>query len=182
MKDLLLVIDMQKVYEEGEPWACRGVDRVSQNILRLLAAGRAENTIFTRFDAVADPVGAWEDYNREFSDVNADPRLAEIVDALAGAAAEYPVCTKHTYSSLPIPQVAEAVARADRVVVTGVVAECCILSTVEGLIDAGAKVVYLTDAVAGQTAEFEQAVEKIVASFSPIHTSVMTVDDYLAGR
>ena len=96
MKDLLLVIDMQKVYEEGEPWACRGVDRVSQNILRLLEAGRAEKTIFTRFDAVADPVGAWADYNREFADITADPRLAEIVDALAGAAAEYPVYTKHT--------------------------------------------------------------------------------------
>ena len=99
MKDLLLVIDMQKVYEEGEPWACRGVGRVSQNILRLLGSGRAQETIFTRFDAVADPVGAWADYNREFADVNADPRLAQIVDALAQAAAQYPVYTKHTYSS-----------------------------------------------------------------------------------
>ena len=61
MKDLLLVIDMQKVYEEGEPWACRGVGRVSQNILRLLGSGRAQETIFTRFDAVADPGGGWAD-------------------------------------------------------------------------------------------------------------------------
>ena len=46
--------------------------------------------------------------------------------------------------------------------------------------DAGAKVVYLKDAVAGQTAEFEQMVETIVASFAPIHTCVMTVEEYLS--
>lgn len=180
MKDLLLVIDMQKVYEEGAPWACRDVDRVSGRILRLLESGQADKTIFTRFDAAADPVGCWAGYNEAYADINADPRLGELVDALAPAAKAYPIFSKQTYSSLSIPELAEAAAQADRVVVTGVVAECCILATVLGLVDAGAKVVYLKDAVAGQTAAFEQMVETIVASFAPIHTCVMTVEEYLS--
>ena len=49
MKDLLLVIDMQKVYEEGAPWACRGVDRVSSAIRRLLDSGRAAQTARTKW-------------------------------------------------------------------------------------------------------------------------------------
>lgn len=182
MKDLLLVIDMQKVYEEGAPWACRGVDRVSGQILRLLDCKKAAQTIFTRFDAAADPVGCWAGYNEAYADINADPELAELVDALAPAAKAYPIYSKQTYSSLSIPELAKAAAEADRVLVTGVVAECCILATVLALVDAGAKVVYLKDAVAGQTAEFEQMVETIVASFSPIHTCVMTVEEYLAEK
>ena len=180
MKDLLLVIDMQKVYEEGAPWACRGVDRVSSAIRQLLDSGRAAQTIFTRYDASTEPVGCWAAYNEAYADINADSRLSELVDALAPIAENYPIFSKQTYSSLSIPELAKAVSEADRVLVTGVVAECCVLATVLALVDAGAKVVYLKDAVAGQTAEFEQMVETIVASFAPIHTCVMTVEEYLS--
>ena len=182
MKDLLLVIDMQKVYAEGEPWACRETDRVCDNLLRVLDSGKPDKVIFTRFDAPEEPVGCWAEYNSTYAQINADQRLGELMDPIAKASEGYPVYSKQTYSSLPIPEVASAVAAADRVVVTGVVAECCILATVEGLIDAGAKVVYLKDAVAGQSVEFEQMVEKIVASFAPIHTSVMTVEEYLSEK
>ena len=180
MKDLLLVIDMQKVYEEGAPWACRQVDRVADNIDRLLKAGRAEEVLFTRFDPPVQPVGQWAEYNRENAAINADTRLAQIVDTLAWATACYPVYSKSTYSSLSIPQLAQAAARADRVLVSGVVAECCVLATVMGLIDAGSKVVYLTDAVAGQTETFEQTVQAVVGALAPVHTRLMTVEEYLA--
>lgn len=39
--------------------------------------------------------------------------------------------------------------KARHLVISGVVAECCVLSTVLSAIDAGCKVIYLTDAVAG---------------------------------
>lgn len=180
MKDLLLVIDMQKVYEEGAPWACREVDRVAERINRLLAAGRPQEVIFTRFDPPADPVGAWADYNRENAAINADPQLARIVEPLAGAAGRYPVYSKSTYSSLSIPQLAQAAARADRVLVSGVVAECCVLATAMGLIDAGAKLLYLTDAVAGQSEAMEGMVQTILGALAPVHTQLLTVEEYLA--
>ena len=75
---------------------------------------------------------------------------------------------------------AEATAAADRVLLTGVVAECCVIATAMALIDAGAQVVYLKDAVAGQSAAFEERVEEILGALSPVHTSVMTVAEYLA--
>ncbi len=180
MKDLLLVIDLQKVYADGEPWACRETDRVCERVIQLLDSGKPAQTIFTRFDAPVSPVGRWAEYNRAFADINADPRLAELMDPIARASAGYPIYSKDTYSSLTIPEVAEAAAVADRVLLTGVVAECCVIATAMALIDAGAQVVYLKDAVAGQSAAFEERVEEILGALSPVHTSVMTVAEYLA--
>lgn len=182
MKDLLLVVDMQNVYREGEPWACRNADETAERIEKVLSAGKAQDVIFTVFKAPEKPIGAWRDYNREYADINSDERFNSLMQIFLPYAEHYPVYEKSTYSSWSVPQVQEAVKQADRVVVCGVVAECCILATVESLIDAGAKVVYLKDAVAGQTEQFEWMVEKIVESFSTIHTELMTVEEYLAGK
>lgn len=181
MKDLLLVIDMQHVYEPGQPWACPKIMDACTNIIKLLESGRADQVIFTRFDAAEDPAGAWADYNREYADINADPDMARIIAPLEELSKQHTVCSKHTYSSFAVPEVAEASARAGHVVVTGVVAECCVLSTVEALIDAGCHVIYLDDAVAGQTPELEQMVRQIISGFSPVHTQVMSTREYLDG-
>ena len=182
MKDLLLIVDMQNVYREGEPWACLDTDKAAAKIKRLLEAGKADEVIFTVFEASENPAGTWEEYTREYADINKDVRLNALMEELVpytnGKKADYPVYGKSTYSSYSIAQVQEAVSRAERVVVCGVVAECCILATVESLIDAGAKVIYLKDAIAGQTKEMESAVEKIVESFSTMHTELMTVEAY----
>lgn len=180
MKDLLLVIDLQKVYAEGEPWACRETDRVCERVVRLIDSGKPDKIIFTRFDAPEHPVGRWAEYNRAFADINADPRLAEMMQPIAEISKDYPVYSKQTYSSLTIPEVAAAAAAADRVLVTGVVAECCVIATAMALIDAGCEVIYLKDAVAGQSAAFEERVEEILGALAPVHTRVMTVAEYLA--
>ncbi len=92
----------------------------------------------------------------------------------------YPVYSKSAYSSYAIEEVREAVAEADRVLLGGVVAECCVLATLISLIDAGVKVLYMQDAIAGQSPEWEDRIEKIATSFSSIHTEVTTVADYLS--
>ena len=127
--DLLLVIDLQNVYTEGQPWACCHIRQAARNIRRLLDAGVCGEVLFTRFVPPAQPEGMWRE--------------------------RYPLLDKSVYSSFSIPKVREAAARADRVVVTGVVAECCVLSTVLAGIDLGHRMVYLTDAVAGVTPESE---------------------------
>ena len=180
MKDLLLVVDMQNVYREGEPWACRNTETVAGKIEKLLKSEKADEVIFTVFEAPKNPTGCWKEYSREYADINADAYQNALMDIFLPYKEKYPVYSKSTYSSFSVAKVREAAERADRVVVCGVVAECCILATVESLIDSGTKVVYLKDAVAGQTEEFEQIVEKIVTSFSTMHTEVMTVEEYLA--
>ena len=64
-------------------------------------------------------------------------------------------------------------------VITGVVAECCVLSTVMALIDEGIPVVYLTDAVSGVSADTQAAVELILAGMEPVHVRLMTTAAYL---
>lgn len=185
MKDLFLIIDMQKVYREGQPWECRNINTVIKNILRILPAGQAalstlpDSVVFTRYIAPADPVGTWKRYNQHYAAINADPVMSELIDEFKPFTSRYPVFDKTTYSSCTIPQLQELLQNVKRVVIAGVVAQCCVLATLIGLIDRGIEVVYLKDAVAGQNQDSEQMTEAIVDSFSPIHTKIMTVNEYL---
>ena len=53
------------------------------------------------------------------------------------------------------------------------------VSTVLSAIDAGCKVIYLTDAVAGLSEASRTETEKIVSYFAPLHTELMTTEEYL---
>ena len=152
--DLLLVIDMQNVYTKGQEWACEGVEAASASILRLLNSQMPEQVIFTRYLAAEHPEGLpW--------------------------VKTHPVYTKSVYSSFAVPEVVKAAKKARRLVISGVVAECCVLSTVLSAIDAGCKVIYLTDAVAGLSEASRTETEKIVSYFAPLHTELMTTEEYL---
>ena len=70
----------------------------------------------------------------------------------------------------------------DRILLAGVVAECCVLSTLMAAMDAGKKVVYLTDCVAGQSEEYERAVQKIAEIYVPMHTLVLDSTAYLSSN
>lgn len=183
-RDLILVIDMQNVYGDGGQWCCPGVPAATEKILTLLNSEKvsASDVIFTRFLAPQDPVGVWQQYNVENEEVNTDPYSNAMMESFAPYLQRYPLLTKSTYSSLEIPEVAEAAKKADRVVVTGVVAECCVLATVMALIDMGASVIYLTDGVAGINKETEQAVELVLSGLEPLHVRRMTVDQYITNR
>ena len=63
----------------------------------------------------------------------------------------------------------EELKKFDTIYVTGLVAECCILSTVFGLIDMGKKVVYCINGIAGQNEEKEKAAIEVLEALSPIH-------------
>ena len=66
-----------------------------------------------------------------------DPVANALMDPFRSLPDCYPIYTKHVYSALHIPEVRAAAEQADRVAVAGVVAECCVLSTVFSLIDLG---------------------------------------------
>lgn len=178
--DLLLVIDMQNIYTTGQKWACLDTEGAAERVNRIIDAGVCSSVIFTRFLADPNPDGVWADYNRQYEEINNNQWANEMVPQLSGALARYPLYTKSVYSSLAIPEVLDAAKQADRVVVTGVVAECCVLSTVFALIDAGIYVVYLTDGVSGLDKEKEAATELTLSGLSPLHLSMMTTEEYLA--
>lgn len=180
--DLLLIIDMQNVYTKGQEWACEGVETASASILHLLESQTPEQVIFTQYLAPEHPEGVWKEYNEVNAAVNADPWLNEMMPEFLPWTKKYPVYTKSVYSSFAIPEVVEAAKNAGRLVISGVVAECCVLSTVLSAIDAGCKVIYLTDAVAGLSEASRKETEKIISYFAPLHTELMTTEEYLKGQ
>ncbi|MBQ0004581.1 MAG: cysteine hydrolase [Clostridiales bacterium] len=185
MKDLLLVIDMQKVYTAGGHWQCEGTEAAAERIRGLIREkGEELEVVFTRFDPPVNPDGVWAEYNQVNAEVNADEAAAEMMGCFADMTGEgadkYPLYSKSIYSAADIPELQEALYRADRIAVCGVVAECCVLATVMALIDKGLKVVYLTDAVAGESAETASAVELVLAGLDPLHVCRMTVEDFIS--
>lgn len=178
--DLLLVIDMQNIYTTGQKWACLDTEGAADRINTIIDSGKCSDVIFTRFLASDHPEGVWKEYNKKYECVNQDAWANEMVPQFADNLKKYPLYTKSVYSSLAIPEVLAAARKADRVIVTGVVAECCVLSTVFALMDAGIYVVYLTDGVSGLDKEKEAATELTLSGLSPLHVSMMTVAEYLA--
>ena len=181
MRDLLLIIDMQKVYEDGQPWCCPAFNQVRDNIITLLTADTPPDLVaFTRYVAPTHPVGTWKNYNQKYTDINNAAELSELTEVLKPYATLSRVYNKSTYSALGVPalQAMLKLNRIDRIIITGVVAQCCVLSTVMGLIDTGIPIIYLKDAVAGQSADFEEMTTAVIQSFAPIHTSIMTTAEY----
>ena len=178
-KDLLLIIDMQNIYTTGQEWACLDAEGAADRLNRNIDSGKCKNVIFTRFLATEEPEGVWKDYNVKYANINADTWGNEMMPQFSEALKKYPLYTKSVYTSLAIPEVLEACKKADRVIVGGVVAECCVIATVWALIDAGIKTVYLTDGVSGFDRAKEDATELTLSGLCPLHVEMMTVKDYL---
>lgn len=191
-EDTILVIDMQKVYQPGNPWACAHVNEAAQQIETLLdhvlELRGAPSVLLTRYIAAADEdaQGVWADYNRENRAINENPVMNEFIPAIARYVEEFPYIDKCTYSCFSNEYVRVAADRSmvhdGRVVLTGVVAECCVLSTFFEGTDAGYRFVYLTDACAGVDADSERAVQTILQGLSPLHVELMTTAEYIAER
>ena len=177
MNDLILVIDMQNAYREGMPWACHAFGDTISNIKKLLDSGR--DAAFTLFIPPAKPFGAWNEYMRVNKSINENEWAGKLIDELVPYTEHYPVFEKSTYSSLSNPVFRELAHKYERLVVTGVVAECCVLSTVLSAIHEGLPFVYLKDAVSGLSPVTESESEAIVSYMTPVHGTIMTVDEYL---
>ena len=104
--NLLLIIDMQNVYLPGQPWSCPGILSAWEKIEALLNSKNTyfENVIFTRFLPTDNPKGTWADYNREYRDINENPWMSEMIPACKPYLEQYPLYTKHQYSSYTIPE------------------------------------------------------------------------------
>lgn len=180
--DLLIVIDMQNVYLEGQPWGCTATSEIVRKIKNLIDNHVSDNVIFTRYMPPENPVGTWKQYNIENEEINKNAWMSEMMDAWKPYLEQYRIFTKDKYSSYTNAEVKTLAANARRVVLCGVVAECCVLFTLLGGIDAGNKMIYLKDACSGVSREHELMVEKIAAYYAPMHTEVMTCEEYVKSR
>jgi len=182
--DLLLVIDMQNAYTADGPWTCPNMAGATEKIIALIESGQFSEIVFTRFDAPADPVGTWKDYNEINREVNEDVWMNEVVPELVPYLDQYPMVSKSTYSSMTVPDIQAAaercIARGGSVVLTGVVSECCVLSTAFQAIDMGCPVVYITDACAGCSDDTEAAVVSVLAGLDYVQTTILDTAGYLA--
>ena len=177
--DLILVIDMQNAYAEGGVWQCRGVEQCSANICRILENVKDEKVLLTKYVAPDNPVGVWKDYNEINREVNEDSFANELMPEYLPYVEKYPCIDKDTYSAAYNKQVRDAAKAAKRVVLTGVVAECCVLATAMSLIDMGCYVVYIKDAVAGISRRTCDATELVLRGLDYVHTKIMTTDEYV---
>lgn len=184
--DLLLITDMQNVYKKGGKWECLDTEGSAERIKNLInhfEKNHNSNIIFTEFIANSRAKGIWRNYNVKYSDVNNDVYANQIVQELKPYLDKYPCYTKDKYSSLCNKKVLKACKKASakggRVVLTGVVAECCVLFTAMALIDEGIYCIYLTDAVSGLDKPKEEATELVFKGLSPLHIQMMTVEEYL---
>lgn len=178
--DLLLVTDMQNVYLEGQPWECSSMAQTIRNIRELIDSGVPDNVIFTKFVPAENPTGTWKQYRIKNRAVNSDPWLSDIVAELKIYLDTFPLFTKHNYSSYANREVAALAAKAHRVLLCGVVAECCVLFTLLSGIDAGNKMVYLADACSGSSHAHEKMIAELAGYYATTHTQVMTCREYMA--
>jgi nicotinamidase-related amidase len=174
----LVVVDMQHVFADAEsPWATPGYASASAGVQRLLPAFESA-TVFTRFVAPEHPTGAWIPYYREWPDQlrpEADP-IWDITPELAVGAA--PVVSAPTFGKWG-PDLAAATRGAERLVVTGVSTDCCVLSTALAAADAGRFVVVPEDACAGLSEADHRRALDAMALYGPLIT-ISSVDAVLA--
>ena len=179
-EDLLLVVDFQNIYLPGYDWACPSMPADMEHTMKLLDAQCAPECVMTKYVAPAEPTGRWRQYNEAYREINANAFLAQFPEALAPYAARTTVVEKSTYSSMDAPEVLAAMEGKKAVVLAGVVADCCVLATMMDAMDLGYEVVYLYDCIAGVSAQSEAEIRALAEVFSPIHTTVMSSDEYLS--
>lgn len=180
MKDILLAIDIQNAYKTGQPWGCPNIDAVITNTIKLLESDKFDTVFFTRHIPSPTPAGTWKKYNDHYDQINSSPYLSHLVSELLPHTQHHTVLEKSTYSAATALPPALFQPPLPRIVITGVVAHCCVLSTIMSLIDKGNEIIYLVDAIAGQHTDFEDMTRSIIKTFSPIHTRILTTPEYLS--
>lgn len=182
MCTLNLIVDMQNAYLPNQPWECPNIMEVIPNIELLCQqasnSDSSNSIVFTRYIASTNPVGTWKYYNQKYYDINSSKYLNEIIEALKPYTKKYPVYDKSTYSCYADSTLKSIIDQYDTISICGVVADCCILSTMLSLIDTGKQIVYLNDAIGEYGRGSKKAVDNIVKNMS-IHVKSLSVKEYL---
>ena len=119
--------------------------------------------------AFQNPKGQWKLYNQKYDNINSNKYLNDYIQDLKKYLSNDNLFIKSGYSALSNSDLLETLDKFDTIYITGVIAECCVLSTIFGLVDMGKKIVYCRNGIAGQNEEMEKAVTKVLEEISPLH-------------
>ncbi|MDR1808626.1 MAG: cysteine hydrolase [Propionibacteriaceae bacterium] len=166
MQGTLAVIDMQKVFgTEGSDWYTAGFGAIVPVIARLEEAF-GDAVVLTRYVAPAQPWGSWVPYFEDWP-AERQPREAELWDIVDGVFRPgAPVVTAVTFSKWGLELA--GLVRDNRLILTGVSTDCCVLSTALAAADAGIEVWVVSDATAGLDQATEQQALYIMGLYGPL--------------
>lgn len=165
----LLIIDMQNVYLPGNEWECNRMEDTIKYIEDKIKKFSKERIFFSQHIAFENPKGTWKEYNEKYDKINSSKYINDFIDNFKKYITNENVFIKSGFSALSNDILFEKLDKFDTIYVTGVVAECCVLSTIFGLIDMGKKVIYCSAGIAGQNEEKENAVHEVLKELSPLH-------------
>jgi nicotinamidase-related amidase len=163
----LVIVDPQAVFAspEASPWGSPMFAAAVPRMVALAAQFGPERTIVTRF--VADPSlgGSWGPYYADwpFALVPGSDALYAVVPELDGVAGQ--VVTAGTFGKWPA--LSRLVGADAHVTVAGVATDCCVVSTVLPMADAGVTVRVVADACAGSTPENHAHALAVLSLFAP---------------
>ncbi len=167
--DALVVIDVQHVFADpGSPWGSPMYSVARPHILaRVTAYG--DRSVLTRFVAPAHPRGAWQAYYAQwpFALVARDDPLYVLVSELEGR----PTLDLETFGKWG-PELAAALGDARSVEVVGLATDCCVISTVLAMADAGVAVTVSAAACGGSTPENHERALALMELYAPLVTVV----------
>lgn len=174
----LVVVDMQRVFAAGSPWASPDYATAEAGVRRLLPLF-GHRVVFTRYVAPTTPVGAWRAYFEQwpFALVPPDDEIYDLTLDPAGA----PVVTQETFGKWG-PDLAAAVHGATEVVLAGVSTDCCVLSTALAAADAGVYVRVVADACAGASPQDHRRALEAMALYAPLIEVVDLADLTAVGK
>ncbi|WP_284978512.1 cysteine hydrolase [Arthrobacter sp. fls2-241-R2A-200] len=171
----LVVIDMQRVFQDEGQWQVPRYDEIVPVIERLQREC-GSSAVFTRFVRDEAEHGAWAAYYQRWNEMRypADSNAWDITLDVPGGAT---VVDASTFSKWG-PQLAALVPEGTEMILTGVATDCCVLSTALGAIDAGRFVTVISDACAAVTDQAQQQTLALLDLLSPM-CEVMTSDQFL---
>jgi len=141
---------------------------VRPEILARVAA-YGDRAVLTRFVAPSHPAGAWRAYYAQwpFALVGRDDPLYALVPELQGR----PTLDLETLGKWG-PELAVALGEAQSVEVVGLATDCCVISTVLGMVDAGLAVTVPAAACGGSTPENQEHALSLMELYAPLVTVV----------
>lgn len=165
----LLVVDMQNVYLPENEWACIRMDKVVKYIEDKVNIFPKNRVFFSQHKAAENPKGQWKMYNEKYNNINESEYLNDYVSSLKKYTTNDNLFIKSGFSALSNKNLLQTLEQFDTIYITGVIAECCVLSTIFSLIDMGKKIIYCKDGIAGESEEKEKAVITILKELEPLH-------------
>lgn len=165
----LLVIDMQNVYLPENEWSCIRMHEVIKYIEEKITDFPKNQIFFTEHKAFKNPKGIWKTYNKKYDEINSNDYLNDYIPELKKYLTNNNLFIKSGFSALSNKNLLEKLDKFDTIYITGVIAECCVLSTIFSLVDMGKKIIYCSNGIAGQSKEKEKAVIEVLQELSPLH-------------